>query len=46
MGNEREHDWYWYLTDIFHSPNPQPAFNGEPYYARYKDVFGLGDGGD
>ena len=45
MGNEREHDWYWYLTEIFYSPNPKPAFNGEPYYAGYKDVFGLGNGG-
>ena len=45
MGNEREHDWYWYLTEIFHSANPKPALNGEPYYAGYKDVFGLGNGG-
>jgi hypothetical protein len=45
MGNEREHDWYWYLTEIFHLPRPRPAFNGEPYYAGYKDEFGLGDGG-
>jgi Protein of unknown function (DUF4038)/Domain of unknown function (DUF5060) len=45
MGNEREHDWYWYLTEIFHSASPKPALNGEPYYAGYKDVFGLGNGG-
>jgi uncharacterized protein DUF4038/uncharacterized protein DUF5060 len=45
MGNEREHDWYWYLTEIFQSPKPKPALNGEPYYAGYKDEFGLGDGG-
>jgi hypothetical protein len=45
MGNEREHDWYWYLTEIFRSPHPKPALNGEPYYAGYKDEFGLGDGG-
>jgi hypothetical protein len=45
MGNEREHDWYWYLTEIFHSRHPKPSFNGEPYYAGYKDVFGLGNGG-
>ncbi len=45
MGNEREHDWYWYLTEVFQSPNPKPALNGEPYYAGYKDEFGLGEGG-
>ena len=45
MGNEREHDWYWYLTEIYQSTYHQPALNGEPYYAGYKDEFGLGDGG-
>lgn len=45
IGNEREHDWYWYLTEIFQSPHPKPALNGEPYYAGYKDEFGLGEGG-
>jgi len=45
MGNEREHDWYWYLTEIYQSPYHQPALNGEPYYAGYKDEFGLGEGG-
>jgi hypothetical protein len=45
MGNEREHDWYWYLTEIFQSQDPKPALNGEPYYAGYKDEFGLGEGG-
>ncbi len=45
MGNEREHDWYWYLTEIFRSPQPKPALNGEPYYSGYKDEFGLGGGG-
>jgi hypothetical protein len=44
-GNKREHDFYWYLTEIFQSPHPKPALNGEPYYAGYKDEFGLGDGG-
>jgi hypothetical protein len=44
-GNEREHDFYWYLTEIFQSLHPKPALNGEPYYAGYKDEFGLGDGG-
>jgi hypothetical protein len=44
-GNEREHDFYWYLTEIFQSLHPKPALNGEPYYAGYKDEFGLGEGG-
>ena len=44
-GNEREHDFYWYLTEIFRDLHPKPALNGEPYYAGYKDVFGLGNGG-
>jgi hypothetical protein len=38
IGNAREHDFYWYLTQIFRSPNPQPALNGEPYYSGYKDA--------
>ena len=45
MGNEREHDFYWYLTEIYQSLHPKPALNGEPYYAGYKDEFGLGEGG-
>ena len=45
IGNEREHDWYWYLTEIYQSLSHQPALNGEPYYAGYKDEFGLGEGG-
>lgn len=33
VGNwDREHDIYWYLTDIYHSLPPKPALNGEPYY--------------
>jgi hypothetical protein len=30
-GNMREHNNYWYLTEIFHAPVPRPALNGEPY---------------
>ena len=44
-GNMREHNNYWYLTEIFQSPKTRPALNGEPYYAGYKDVRGLGAGG-
>ena len=35
IGNSREHDYYWYLTQIFRSLHPQPALNGEPYYSGY-----------
>ncbi len=31
-GNVREHDCYWYLTEI-HRSERKPALNGEPYYA-------------
>jgi len=37
IGNMREHNNYWYLTDIYNNKNPKPAVNGEPYYAGYKD---------
>ena len=39
-GNMREHNNYWYLTEIFQSPHPQPALNGEPYYSGYADARG------
>lgn len=38
IGNAREHNNYWYLTEIFHSLHPHPALNGEPYYAGYTDA--------
>ena len=44
-GNRREHDNYWYLTEIFHLPHAQPAINGEPYYSGYVDARGLGGKG-
>ena len=37
IGNLREHDAYWYLTEIFHTPPARPALNGEPYYAGMAD---------
>jgi hypothetical protein len=37
IGNGREHDYYWYLTEIFHSVPPRPAVNGEPYYSGMAD---------
>jgi hypothetical protein len=42
IGNMREHDNYWYLTEIFNLKDPKPAFNGEPYYAGYRDARGPG----
>lgn len=32
IGNWREHDYYWHLTEIFYSTPTLPALNGEPYY--------------
>lgn len=36
-GNWREHEYYWYLTEIFNAYPPRPAFNGEPYYPGFPD---------
>ncbi len=44
IGNMREHNNYWYLTEIFNQAHPQPALNGEPYYAGYLDQRSLGGG--
>ena len=43
-GNMREHNNYWYLTEIFNQAHPQPALNGEPYYSGYMDARGQGGG--
>jgi hypothetical protein len=37
IGNGREHEYYWYLTEIYHALPPRPALNGEPYYAGMTD---------
>ena len=37
-GNSREHEYYWYLTEIYRAKDPKPALNGEPYYAGYRDA--------
>jgi hypothetical protein len=42
IGNMREHNNYWYLTEIYNLKNPTPALNGEPYYSGYKDNRGPG----
>lgn len=41
-GNMREHNNYWYLTEIFNLARPIPGMNGEPYYSGYKDNRGEG----
>ncbi len=43
-GNMREHNNYWYLTEIFNAPTTKPALNGEPYYSGYHDARSLGGG--
>jgi len=42
IGNSREHDFYWYLTQIFESVHTRPALNGEPYYP---GIYGKAEGG-
>jgi hypothetical protein len=37
IGNWREHENYWYLTEIFQSKPVRPAINGEPYYPGFPD---------
>ncbi len=41
-GNMREHNNYWYLTEIYNLKKPIPGMNGEPYYSGYKDNRGSG----
>lgn len=44
IGNAREHEYYWYLTEIFRDAHPEPGLNVEPYYAGYFDARGLNGG--
>jgi hypothetical protein len=44
IGNKREHEYYWYLTEIYREPHTHPALNGEPYYSGYVDARGLNGG--
>ena len=44
VGNKREHEYYWYMTEIFRDPRARPALNGEPYYSGYVDARGLNGG--
>lgn len=45
IGNMREHNNYWYLTEIYRDTDHHPALNGEPYYAGYKDTRSFGPNG-
>ncbi len=42
VGNKREHEYYWYMTQIFRDRYTHPALNGEPYYAGLKDARSIG----
>jgi hypothetical protein len=35
-GNERTHDFYWYMTEIFQAQPALPAIAGEPYYPGFR----------
>ena len=38
IGNWRDHNSHWLLTEIYRECDPpRPAFNGEPYYAGWAD---------
>jgi hypothetical protein len=44
IGNWRDHNAYWHLTEIFNECEPpRPALNGEPYYAGWPDYEGWPD---
>jgi len=38
IGNRRTHDCYAFLTEIYETDPPVPAFNGEPYYDGMEDA--------
>jgi hypothetical protein len=38
IGNQRTHDVYKHLTDIYHASPPIPGINGEPYYDGMEDA--------
>ena len=40
LGNRREHEHYWLMTEMFNGNPARPVLNGEPYYAGY---FNLGE---
>ncbi len=38
IGNQRTHDCYSFLTEIFNAEPPVPGINGEPYYDGMEDA--------
>ena len=38
LGNWREHEFYWYLTDAYHADPACPAINGETYYSGHPET--------
>jgi hypothetical protein len=45
IGNWRDHQQYWLLTDIYNQEVPVPAINGEPYYSGHISFFTNGPDG-
>ena len=44
IGNWRDHDHHWLLTEIYDETDPpRPGLNGEPYYAGWPDHSGWPD---
>jgi hypothetical protein len=42
IGNVREHEYYWLLTEIFNAEPSTPAMDGEPYYSGWGlNLFGF-----
>lgn len=35
IGNMREHEYYWYLTEMYNAKIAKPALHGEPYYSAW-----------
>jgi len=45
VGNRRDHDVCWHLTEIYNECDPpRPALNGEPYYAGWPPHLASGGG--
>lgn len=42
IGNQREHRYYSYLTEMFDASPTLPCLNGEPYYDGYQRKWALG----
>jgi hypothetical protein len=42
VGNQREHRYYSYLTEMFNATPTVPCLNGEPYYDGYQKKWAIG----